>query len=64
MLTGELLVNGAPLSRLPSSFESHPMFKTLFGGQALDVIPSNIPGMQFLVKQALFDNVFNIGFQP
>ncbi|KAJ2892636.1 uncharacterized protein MKZ38_009532 [Zalerion maritima] len=40
LLTGELLANGLPLSRLPSEYESHPTYRTLFGSSALDVMPS------------------------
>jgi len=31
LLDGSLLVNGSPLTRLPSSYESHPTFRRLFG---------------------------------
>jgi hypothetical protein len=31
LLDGRLLVNGAALSRLPSTYESHPTFRRLFG---------------------------------
>lgn len=47
LLTGELLVNGLPLARLPSEYESYLTYRSLFGKSQLDVMPSNIPGMQF-----------------
>ena len=47
LLTGELLVDGLPLARLPSEYESHPTYRSLFGKSQLDVMPSNAPGMQF-----------------
>ena len=48
LLTGQLLVNGLPLSRLPSEFEVHPVYKRLFGESILDVMPSDI--LQFSSK--------------
>ncbi|PYH42617.1 uncharacterized protein BP01DRAFT_404617 [Aspergillus saccharolyticus JOP 1030-1] len=47
ILTGELLVNGLPLARLPSDYEQHETYKTLFGETLLEVMPSDVPGMQF-----------------
>ncbi|KAI6450144.1 hypothetical protein MCOR04_010535 [Pyricularia oryzae] len=63
LLTAELLVNGSPLSRLPSDWESHPTYRTLFGNQILDVIPSNVPGMRFSVKKAISGYILNLGLQ-
>ncbi|KAF4580929.1 very large low complexity protein [Ophiocordyceps camponoti-floridani] len=37
LLTGEILINGKPPGRLPGSYESNALFKTLFGGSRLDV---------------------------
>ena len=47
LVTGELLVNGLPLSRLPVEYERHTMYATLFGSAVLEVAPSNMPGMVF-----------------
>ncbi|KAK3346459.1 hypothetical protein B0T25DRAFT_484377 [Lasiosphaeria hispida] len=47
LLTGELLVDGAPLSLLPSSYMAHETYKKLFKGQSLPVAPSAVPGMRF-----------------
>ncbi|OCK82068.1 hypothetical protein K432DRAFT_424453 [Lepidopterella palustris CBS 459.81] len=51
VLTGELLVMGKPLTRLPSQFESHATFQRLFGQKILDVVPSNMVGMDFGVRE-------------
>lgn len=56
-------MNGSPLSRLPSDWESHPTYRTLFGNQILDVMPSNVPGMRFSVKKAVSGYVLNLGLQ-
>ncbi|KAL7958018.1 hypothetical protein V8C34DRAFT_324717 [Trichoderma compactum] len=48
VLTGELLVNGLPPSRLPLSYEEHPVFEELLGREMIDVMPSDVPGTFFL----------------
>ncbi|XDG05212.1 hypothetical protein ABKA04_004827 [Annulohypoxylon sp. FPYF3050] len=52
LLTGELLVNGSPLSRLPKEYERHEMYPTLFGKSALEAFPSSVSGMRFALKKA------------
>lgn len=47
LLTGNLFLNGCPLSKLPSSYQKHQTFSQLFGQQILDVGPSSVPGMEF-----------------
>lgn len=49
LLTGELIMNGHPLSRLPSEYESHPDYK-LFGSRRLEILPCSEPGMQFSAR--------------
>ena len=61
LLTAELLVNGHPLTRLPAEFENHPTYRALFGQSALQVMPSNIPGMQFSTKQPYGDYLVHFG---
>lgn len=47
VLTGELLVNGLPPSRLPPSYEEHPVFEELLGREMIYVMPSDVPGTLF-----------------
>ncbi|KAL6796308.1 hypothetical protein GGI42DRAFT_331329, partial [Trichoderma sp. SZMC 28013] len=47
VLTGELLVNGLPPSRLPLSYEEHPVFEELLGREMIHVMPSDVPGTFF-----------------
>ncbi|UKZ64307.1 uncharacterized protein TrAtP1_005526 [Trichoderma atroviride] len=47
LLTGELLVDGSPLSRLPRSYEIHKDYRKLFGAFILEVMPSSSHGMKF-----------------
>ncbi|KAL8364190.1 hypothetical protein RB601_009770 [Gaeumannomyces tritici] len=63
LLTGELLVNNLPLSRLPAEYERHTIFQHLFGNTILDVMPSSIPGMQFSVKAIVSGYTVNLGHQ-
>lgn len=52
LVTAELLVNGLPLARLPSNYENHPMYLTLFGRSTLEIMPTSVPGMKFSAKKA------------
>lgn len=51
LISGELLVNGEPLDRLPSEYEEHSSYQVLFGKSAVEVMPSNIAGMRFSSKR-------------
>ncbi|KAF9695776.1 hypothetical protein EKO04_006190 [Ascochyta lentis] len=61
LLTAELLVNGLPLSRLPSEYLEHPMYKPLFSASALEVVPTNEPGMRFSAKATYHDHTLHFG---
>ncbi|RYO29176.1 hypothetical protein AA0111_g6158 [Alternaria arborescens] len=50
MLTGELLVNGLPLARLPAEYMRHKMYAPLFHKSALEVVPTNEIGFKFSAK--------------
>ncbi|KAK4459473.1 hypothetical protein QBC42DRAFT_299412 [Cladorrhinum samala] len=47
LLTGNMFLDGRPLSKLPSSYQKHQTFNQLFGQQILDVGPSSVTGMEF-----------------
>ncbi|KAI3322851.1 hypothetical protein HD806DRAFT_544884 [Xylariaceae sp. AK1471] len=51
LLSGELLVNGIPLSRPPREYEDHPMWRVLFGRTAVEVMPTSAAAMQFSAKR-------------
>ena len=61
LLTGELLVNGLPLARLPPEYVAHPMYKPLFSASALEVVPTDEPGMRFSAKTAYHDHELHFG---
>ncbi|RDW69108.1 uncharacterized protein DSM5745_08868 [Aspergillus mulundensis] len=61
LLTGELLINGRPLARLPSEFESHKTYKILFGESPVEVMPSEIPGMLFSGQRKHMNQTIHFG---
>ncbi|RBR20353.1 uncharacterized protein FIESC28_05317 [Fusarium coffeatum] len=63
VLTGELLVNGAPLARLPRDYSIHEDYGRLFGSMILDVMPSDAPGMRFSATRKLLGYTVHFGMQ-
>ncbi|GKU07943.1 unnamed protein product [Fusarium langsethiae] len=63
ILTGELLVNGLPLARLPEQYERHNDYERLFGSLILNVMPSNLPGMRFCTTQQFQGHIVHFGMQ-
>ncbi|KAH7019555.1 hypothetical protein EDB80DRAFT_632634 [Ilyonectria destructans] len=64
ILTGELLVNGLPLSRLPWSYSTHPHYQRLFERLALDVMPSPLHGMHFSSTETFVGHKVHFAMQP
>ncbi|KAI0318912.1 hypothetical protein OF83DRAFT_1113237 [Amylostereum chailletii] len=52
-LDGELLVNCKPIGRLPGAVLSHSMYGRVFGQKALDVLPSNVPGTEWVSRSLI-----------
>jgi len=61
LLTAELLVNGAPLAKLPAKYESHGLYATLFGRSHIQVMPSSQPGYQFSSRCEYADHLVHFG---
>ncbi|KAK7985571.1 hypothetical protein PG988_003193 [Apiospora saccharicola] len=61
--TGELLVGGSPLSRLPTSYKKNPLYQPLFGRCAIDVRPSDLAGMSFLSQGTFCGREVHFGMQ-
>lgn len=61
ILTGELLANGLPLSRLPQDYEGYQDFQRLFNGLLLNVMPSTYPGMAFCTTQSFHGYCVHFG---
>lgn len=47
ILTGELLVDGRPLGRLPKEYTEKSIYRTVFGPRILSVTTSGVPLMQY-----------------
>ncbi|KAH0834181.1 hypothetical protein J3R83DRAFT_11490 [Lanmaoa asiatica] len=56
LLDGSLLVGGKPLGRLPSAIVRHPLYNRVFGEQVLDVIPGDLPGMDYSTRGMISDH--------
>ncbi|KAL2069540.1 hypothetical protein VTL71DRAFT_14219 [Oculimacula yallundae] len=52
VLSGEFLINGRPLARLPVEYEVHPTYKRLFGSKILGVVPSS-KGLYFETRNSV-----------
>ncbi|KAF4333347.1 hypothetical protein FBEOM_12860 [Fusarium beomiforme] len=61
LLTGELLVNGSPVSRLPREYESNSEYRKLFGSTTMEVMPSNILGMRFCSTKLFHGYTVHLG---
>ncbi|WDK18700.1 hypothetical protein CGRA01v4_09986 [Colletotrichum graminicola] len=51
LITGELLVAGAPLDHLPHRYLTHDSYRYLFGRFSLEIMPTPVPGMQYSSKR-------------
>ncbi|KLO83690.1 uncharacterized protein LW93_472 [Fusarium fujikuroi] len=63
LLTGQLLVNGLPVSRLPQKYETHREYQKLFGLATMEVMPSNLPGMSFCATKMFHSYTVHLGMQ-
>lgn len=63
LLTSKLLVNGLPLARLPSEYERHEVYRSLFGKSQLEVIPSDVPGMRFSCQKQYMEHTVHMGME-
>ena len=61
LLTGELLVNGLPLACLPSEYERHETYNRIFGRSLLEVMPSDVPRMQFSCQKEHMGYTVHLG---
>ncbi|KAI9432124.1 hypothetical protein H4582DRAFT_2084063 [Lactarius indigo] len=50
LLTGQLLIGGKPLGRLPQEIISHSTYASVLGARILDVVPADIPWMEFMTR--------------
>ncbi|KAH9980609.1 hypothetical protein BJV74DRAFT_798017 [Russula compacta] len=55
LLTGQLLIDGKPLGRLPREMMEHPTYASVLGTRIFDVAPADIPGMDFMTRSTVSD---------
>ncbi|KAH9169113.1 hypothetical protein EDB89DRAFT_1908861 [Lactarius sanguifluus] len=60
LLTGQLLIAGKPLGRLPQEVIEHSTYASVLGSRILDVVPADIPGMELMTRS----NVSGYQFVP
>lgn len=60
-LTGELLVNGLPLNRLPSVYEETVSYRELFGHAIIQIMPSSMPAMRYSSQQLYIGHSLEFG---
>ncbi|KAF3771137.1 hypothetical protein M406DRAFT_225273, partial [Cryphonectria parasitica EP155] len=61
LVTGQLMVDGAPLSRLPFDYESHVTFIDLFDNEIFEIVPSRMHAMRFSSKRTYMDHSLHFG---
>ena len=61
ILTGSLLVNGLPLSTLPSTYQTHGTYQRLFRDQVINVRPSTMEGMSFSATGSHYSHEVHFG---
>lgn len=52
LLTGELLIEGIPLSRLPLDYRLHESYRQLFSDAILEVYPTDEPGLRYSAQDS------------
>ncbi|TIC93966.1 hypothetical protein CH35J_009644 [Colletotrichum higginsianum] len=61
LLTGEFLVDGVPLNRLPKDYLDHESYKSLFGSLSAEIMPTPVPGMRFSLKRRYAGYLVHLG---
>lgn len=62
LLSGELLVDGRRLGRLPAKYTGHPLYKKIFGTSILDVVAADEKGMSYRTTRLMFEHKVYFGF--
>ncbi|EEP79027.1 predicted protein [Uncinocarpus reesii 1704] len=47
-LSGELLIDGRPIQKLPETYTDHPLYKRVFGLQSFNTAVSDIPSLEYM----------------
>ncbi|EUC59837.1 hypothetical protein RSOL_325350, partial [Rhizoctonia solani AG-3 Rhs1AP] len=63
LITGQLLIDGKPLGRLPREYMEHPTYLRLFGQKILDVVPAKSAGMEFATRYHVCDHEISFALE-
>ncbi|KAK2742649.1 hypothetical protein FQN55_007768 [Onygenales sp. PD_40] len=63
VLSGELLIDGSPLTTLPRDYEIHDLYIRLFPKKKFEVVPSRMPGMKFATRHEFFGYQIHMGMK-
>jgi hypothetical protein len=61
LLSGELLVNGLPVARAPVEYYTQPLYQTLFGTAAIEVMPATSKGFRYSTKRSFQAHEVQLG---
>ncbi|KAG1750373.1 uncharacterized protein EDB91DRAFT_1243950 [Suillus paluster] len=56
LVSGCLLIDGKQLGRLPSTIVEHATYQSIFGDRVFDIVPADIPGMDYATRGNLCDH--------
>ncbi|KAG8924460.1 hypothetical protein FRC02_010410 [Tulasnella sp. 418] len=59
LLSGQILIDGKPLGRLPKEILTHPMYIRIFGQRIMEVVPSDLPGMEYKTSSPIGSDLAN-----
>ncbi|TQS35022.1 hypothetical protein Golomagni_04573, partial [Golovinomyces magnicellulatus] len=63
LLTGNLLINGKPIGRLPKELKENDFYRRLFGREEIKVFPSNIYGMDYMSTGEIHEHKLHFSFR-
>ena len=62
-LTGELLLDGEPIGRIPTLYTSMPIYRRLFGSRILHVSTSSLPGTRYKSITEVHSHEIHLGME-
>ncbi|KAI9708238.1 MAG: hypothetical protein M1820_004192 [Bogoriella megaspora] len=60
-LFGELFVDGMQVGKVPEQYRASPLFQRVFGLGLVNVVKSNMPGMDYKLAKIIEGNEFHLG---
>jgi hypothetical protein len=61
LLSGELLVDGLPVAHAPAEYHIQPLYQTLFGTAAIEVMPATSKGFRYSTKRSFQAHEVQLG---